>query len=228
MARRRAEPILRPRQARYLDRLRPPRDPLRREMEAAAEAEEIPIAHVDLARLLEALAARHPAGRLLEIGTAIGYGTLHLARGAPEGRVVSVDRDAARQARARGYLERAGVADRVELVAGEALEVMARLEGRFDLVFLDADKGGYRRQLDSAVRLLEVGGTVVVDNLLWHGSIADPALRDEDDEAARAIESFNPYLTIHPQLAAIVLPVGDGVGLGVKRRPTILEMGGPF
>ncbi|KAB2967420.1 MAG: O-methyltransferase [Thermoanaerobaculia bacterium] len=223
-----ADPILRPRQARYLERLRPPRDPLRREMEETAAAEGIPIASPDLARLLEALAAIRPDGRVLEVGTAIGYGTLHLARGAHAGKVVSIDADAGRLERARGYLERAGVAARVELVHGRALDVLPGLEAFFDLVFLDAEKTEYRRQLDLAVPMLLVGGRLVVDNLLWHGRIADPQLRPEGDRAAAAIEAFNPYLMIHPQLASVLLPLGDGVGLAVKRRPTMRELGGPY
>jgi predicted O-methyltransferase YrrM len=225
---RRADPILRPRQARYLDRLRPPSDPLRREMEAAAARDDVPISHPDLARLLEALAATAPAGRMLELGTAIGYGTLALLRGAPAGRAVTIDTDAAMLERARGWLERAGVAERAELVHGAALDVLPNLPAGFDLAFVDADKRDYRRCLDLVVERLALGGKVVVDNLLWHGRIADPSLRPEDDESAAAIERFNPYFSIHPQLATVVLPVGDGVGLGVKRRPTIREMGGPF
>ena len=228
MTRRPAHPILRPRQARYLERLRPPRDPLRAEMEAFAARERIPIADLDLARLLEALAAIDPAGSVLEVGTAIGYGTLHLARGATQGRVVSIDRDPERLAAARGYLERAGVAGRVELREGEALDLVERLEGPFDLVFLDAAKDEYRRTLDRVLPKTRVGGRIVVDNLLWKGRVADPALRPASDPDAEAIERFNPYFMIHPQLAAVLLPLGDGVGLAVKRRPTIRELGGPF
>jgi predicted O-methyltransferase YrrM len=223
-----ADPVLRPRQARYLERLRPPPDPLRAEMEEVARREGIPIAHPELARLLEAVAAVAPAGRVLEIGTAIGYGTLHLARGARQGRVVTVDRDAAIQARAAAYLERAGVAARVEMIQGPALEILARLEGPFDLVYLDADKTEYRRCLDLALPMMPVGGRIVVDNLLWQGRIADPSLRPEGDRVAEAVERFNPYFLIHPQLAASILPVGDGVGFAVKRRETMRELGGPY
>lgn len=197
-------------------------------MERAAAAEGVPIAHPGLASLLEALAAIAPAGRLLEIGTGIGYGTLHLARGATQGKVLSIDVDAERLARARGFLDRAGVAARVELLEGRALDLLPRLDGPFDLVFLDADKREYRRCLDLALPLVAVGGRIVVDNLLWSGSIADPALRAAGDADAEAIERFNPYFLIHPQLAATLLPLGDGVGLAVKRRPTMRELGGPY
>ncbi len=142
--------------------------------------------------------------------------------------MLSIDVDAERLARARGFLDRAGVAARVELLEGRALDLLPRLDGPFDLVFLDADKREYRRCLDLALPLVAVGGRIVVDNLLWSGSIADPALRAAGDADAEAIERFNPYFLIHPQLAATLLPLGDGVGLAVKRRPTMRELGGPY
>ncbi len=222
-------PILRSRQARYLERLLPRRDELTAEIETKSAELGVPSSEPQLARLLEALAAIEPAGRLLEVGTGIGYGTLHLARGAREGRVLSIDVDEERLGIARGFLERAGVADRVELLAGSALELLPRLEGPFHLVFLDGAKQDYRRCLDLVLPLVTVGGRIVVDNLLWKGRIADATLRpDEGDPAAEAIERFNPYFTIHPQLATTMLPLGDGVGLGVKKRPTMRELGGPW
>ncbi|MEO8275606.1 MAG: O-methyltransferase [Thermoanaerobaculia bacterium] len=224
----RPSPILRPTQARYIDSLRPLRDVLVAEMEKYALDNDVPIAMPELGRLLEALAASKPAGRCLEIGSAIGYGTLRLARGAREGRVVSIERDGARLAIAREYLATGGVLPRVDFLQGEALEVLRGVQGPFDLVYIDGDKRDYRRALDLTLPMVNVGGYVVVDNLLWHGSIADPKLRAENDESAREIERFNPYFMIHPQLATVLLPLGDGVGLGVKRRQTIRELGGPF
>jgi predicted O-methyltransferase YrrM len=73
---------------------------------------------------------------------------------------------------------------------------------------------------------MALGGLVVVDNLLWKGRVAEPPA--EEDRAADAIRAFNGYLMIHPQLEAVVLPFGDGVGLAVKTKPTVMEMGGPF
>ncbi len=221
-------PILRPPQARYLETLLPRRDAIRAEMERFAAEQGVPIAQPALGRLLEALAGARPAGRCLEIGTAIGYGTLCLALGAKDGRVVTIDRDPERQETARRFLEAAGVLGRVELLTGEALELLPRLEAPFDLVYIDGDKRDYRRSLDFALPLLTLGGLVVVDNLLWKGTIADPARRDEDDAAAREIERFNFYFMIHPQLVANLLPLGDGVGLAVKKQPTIRELGGPY
>lgn len=218
--------VLRPEQERYLERLQPPRDALLREMEAAAAEHGVPISDPEVGRLLTILATATRARNVLELGTAIGYGALALARGAPEARVTTIDRDRAMLERARGYLERGGVADRVDLLLGEAREVLSTLAGPFDLVYVDFAKTEYRRALDLVLPRMVVGGTLVFDNLLWKGLIGEPP--EEDDEDTRAIRAFNPYLMIHPQLSAQILPLGDGVGLAVKTRPTLQEMGGPF
>lgn len=219
--------ILHPEQEDYLERLLPPRDPLMREMEDQAFREDVPISDPEVGRFLSILARATGARRILELGTAIGYGALCLARGAPEARVVSIDTDPERLATARRYLERGGVADRVELIEGAALDVLQRLEGPFDLAYVDAVKTEYRRYLDQIVPKLRVGGLVVCDNLLWGGSVAAPS-EDEEDEKADALRAFNGYLMMHPQLQAVVLPLGDGLGVATKIKPTILEMGGPY
>ncbi len=220
-------PILHPEQESYLERLLPPRDPLLREMEELAARDDVPISDPEVGRLLAILARATGARLIVEIGTAIGYGALCLARGAPEARVVTVDTDPERLATARGFLERAGVADRVELVQGAALEVLPHLAGPIDLAYVDAVKTEYRRYLDLLVPKLRLGGMVVLDNLLWKGNVAAPP-EDEEDQNADALRAFNGYLMMYPQLQALVLPLGDGVGIATKIKPTILEMGGPF
>lgn len=218
--------ILRREQERYLERLLPPRDALLAEMEEHARRDDIPIADPEVGRLLEVLARVKGALRIVEIGTAIGYGALRLARGAPQARVVTIDRDPAMLAAARGYLERGGVLDRVDLVEGEALDAIARLEPPFDLAWVDAAKADYRRYLDRLLPLVVVGGLLVFDNVLWKGRVAEPP--DEDDPAADHLRTFNGYLMMHPQLAASVVPLGDGVALATKLKATILEQGGPY
>src|SRR5262245_39778918 len=220
----RKETILRPEQEAYLERLLPPRDPLLREMEERAAREDMPISDPEVGRLLAILARVAGARLILEIGTAIGYGALVLARGAPEARVVTIDKDPERLATARGYLERAGVADRVELVEGAALDLLHRLQGPFDLVYPDAVKTEYRRYLDQVLPKVRTGGLIVCDNLLWSGRVA----AGDQDEETEALRAFNGYLMMHPQLQAVVLPVGDGLGVATKLKPTIMEMGGPF
>lgn len=216
--------ILKTEQAEYLELLLPPSEPLLAEMERAAAERRIPISDREVGRLLELLACARNAGRMLEIGTAIGYGALCLARGAPQATVVSLERDPERQAEARRWLERGGVADRVELITGDALEVLPGLAGPFDLAYVDADKLHLRRFLDLLLPKLALGGLVVIDNLLWKGRVAG----DEMDDETEAIRAFNGYFMMHPQLRAVVLPLGDGVGLATKTKPLVTEMGGPF
>jgi len=218
--------ILRPDQASYLERLLPGRDELAAEMEAHARANGVPISDPEVARLLEILARARGAARMLEIGTAIGYGTLALARGAGKGRVTTIDPDSDRQLLAARYLERAGVLERVEMINGPALDVLPTLQGPFDLVYIDALKSEYRRYLDRSLPLLGEAGLIVIDNLLWKGRVAEPP--EEEDSSAEAIRAFNGYFMIHPQLNAVLLPLGDGVGLAVKTRPVMTEMGGPY
>lgn len=215
-------------QERYLERLLPPRDPLLQEMEELAGRDDVPISDPEVGKMLQILAAATGARRILEIGTAIGYGVLWLARGAPEAEIVSIDPEEERLEQARGYLERAEVLDRVELIQAEAREVLPTLEGPFDLVYVDALKEEYRHYLDLSLPLVRVGGMLVFDNLLWKGWVADPDQAEEDDEAAEAIRKFNPYLMIHPQLHSLILPVGDGLGVATKTQATIREMGGPY
>lgn len=219
-------PILYPEQEGYLERLLPPRDPLLREMEELAAREDVPISDPEVGRLLSILARTTNARLIVEVGTAIGYGALWLARGAPEARILTIDIDPERLATARGFLERGGVADRVELIEGAALDVLPRLPGPVDLAYVDGVKVEYRRYLDLLVPKLRVGGMVVIDNLLWKGRVAVPP--DDEDRNADALRAFNPYLMMYPQLQSLVLPLGDGVGIATKVKPTILEMGGPF
>ena len=121
--------------------------------------------------------------------------------------------------------------DRVELLEGAALDVLPRLEGPFDLVYIDAIKTEYRRYLDLVLPHLRVGGLVVIDNLLWGGEVAEPpavAEGEKEEPQAAALRAFNGYLMMHPQLESVVIPLGDGVGLATKVKPLRSEMGGPF
>jgi caffeoyl-CoA O-methyltransferase len=222
----RFDAILRPAQARYLDALLPPRDALLAEMEGYAAAHDVPISDPEVGRLLTLLARSRDARRILEVGTAIGYGAICMARGAPQAQVITIESDPATAATAREFLARAGVLPRVEVREGAALDVLHQLDGPFDLVYLDAAKREYRRYLDAALPRMAVGGLLVADNLLWKGRVADPP--DEADDNADALRAFNGYLMIHPQLQAVVLPLGDGVGLAAKTKATVMEMGGPW
>jgi len=201
-------------QAEYLDQLLTQSDPLLAEMEAYATEHRVPIADREVSRFLEITARISGARKALEIGMAIGYSVVHLARGMGEqGTVVTIEPNDEMIRAASGYLKRAGLLDRVEIEKGKALEVMPTLTETFDLLFIDAVKEEYSQYLDLGLPRLRTGGVVIVDNLLWGGRVAG----DDAESSTVALREFNPYFINHPQLLAEVLPVGDGLGYAVKR-----------
>ena len=203
---------------RYLRDLRPERAPVMAEMEEHAERESIPIVHWETGRLLAVLCGvLDPV--VLEVGTAIGYSTLHMAEQLRNGRVVTLERDPERAAQARSYLERGGVSDRVELVEGDALETLPGLDGPFDLLFVDASKGEYARYIELAQPKLSERALMVVDNLLMSGEVALPEGADTrwNPESLASARRLNSDLLGSDDWLACVLPVGDGIGVAARR-----------
>jgi predicted O-methyltransferase YrrM len=209
----RLDAILQRDQAEYLERLLPQTDRLLTEMEAYAAQHRVPIADREVAAFIEITARSSGAKRALEIGMAIGYSVIHLARGMGEGSlVVTIEPNEEMINAASGYLQRAGLADRARIERGKALDVLPRLDEPFDLLFIDAVKEEYKQYLDLGLKRLRSGGVVIVDNLLWGGKVAG-----HDAEASTiALREFNVYFVNHPQLRSVVLPVGDGLGYAVK------------
>ena len=204
-------------QADYLDRLLPPRTGALASLEKIAKRDRVPIVDPEVGRFLEQIGRAIRARRVLEVGTAIGYSTVCLARGVEkDGKVVTIDVDAARQATAREHLEQEGLASRVEFVLEPALQSIPKLKETFDLLFLDAIKEEYRGYLEAALPKLRTGGIVVCDNLLWSGQVAGEIFKDDERSSTLALREFNPAFVSHPQLLAQVLSFGDGVGFAVK------------
>ena len=209
-----------PRVQSYLERLRPERDALLAEMEALARLERVPIVEWETGRLLATLVAALRPRRVLEVGTAIGYSTLHMARElGPDGRIVTLERDPERIAQALDFWARGGVADRIELVAGDALASLERLPGPFDLVFLDAGKTEIDAYLERLEGRLAAHAMLVVDNLLMSGEAALPEGLETSwgEESLRAARRTTKALMESPAWLFSLLPVGDGVGLGARR-----------
>jgi len=202
----------------YLHGLRPERSAVMREMEEHAERDGIPIVHWETGRLLAVL-CRVLDPVVLEVGTAIGYSTLHMAEQLSGGRVVTLERDPDRAAQARDYLERGGVSDRVEIVEGDALETLAGLEGPFDLLFVDASKGEYGRYIELAEPKLSARALMVVDNLLMSGEVALPEGAETlwNADSLASARALNAELLESDAWLACVLPVGDGIGVAARR-----------
>ena len=201
----------------YLRDLRPERSPVMREMEEHAERDSIPIVQWETGRLLAVL-CRVLDPVVLEVGTAIGYSSLHMAEQLERGRVVTLERDPERVAQARTYLERGGVADRVELVEGDALETLPELDGPFDLLFVDASKGEYARYIELAEPKLTARALMVVDNLLMRGEVALPEAADTrwNPDSLASARRLNSELLASDDWLACVLPVGDGIAVAAR------------
>ena len=209
--------IIRTEQAEYLDKLLPTNDDLLVEMENYAAEHRVPIADREVSRFIQITARSIKARRALECGMAIGYSVIHLLRGMGDGgRVITIDPSDEMIKLADGYLKRAGLRGRADIHKGFALDVIPQINETFDLIFLDAVKEEYRGYLDLSLPKLRTGGVVICDNLLWGGQVAGE-IRSQDQRAStEALREFNQYFTNHPQLLAEVLPVGDGLGYGVK------------
>jgi predicted O-methyltransferase YrrM len=190
-----------------------------REMEELAEREHVPIVHWETGRFLATLVRATEPGLVLEVGTAIGYSTLHMAEALGRGRIVTIERDPERVRQAGDFLARAGAAERVEIVEADAMEAIERLEGPFDLIFLDATKTEYPRYLELAEPKAADRAVLVVDNLMMSGDVA----LEDDSEAFWSAENlataraFNSELVSSERWLGAVLPIGDGVGFAARR-----------
>ena len=213
----RIDAIIQRDQAEYLDRLITQTDPLLAEMEEYGAQHGVPSADREVALFVEITARAINAKRALEIGMAIGYTTIHLARAVGEdGLVVTIDPSDQMIEAAEGYLTRAGLRDRVRIERGKALQVIPQLEDTFDLIFIDAVKEEYADYLKLSLPRLRRGGVVIVDNLLWGGQVAGEIRSLDQESSTNALREFNRYFVNHPKLLAEILSVGDGLGYAVK------------
>ena len=202
---------------RYLEGLLPPRDAVLQGMERYASAHDVPIVGPACARVLYQLARLVGARRVFEMGSAIGYSTVWLARAVgPGGGVYFTDGDPANVRRAEAYLRRARVLDRVRLLTGDALQMLKSTEGEFDLIFNDVNKSQYPEVFRLAVPRLRLGGLLVTDNVLWSGRAARPAARGDAQTAA--IQRFNRLLYRSPRLFTTIIPLRDGLAVSQRIR----------
>ncbi|TQJ49708.1 O-methyltransferase [Phycicoccus sp. SLBN-51] len=167
--------------------------------------------------LLRLLAAASKAKSVIEIGTGAGTSGLWLLEGMPsDGILTTIDVEPEHQAAARQAYREAGVApQRTRVISGRALDVLPRMtDAAYDMVVVDAEKSEYPSYVEHAIRLLRSGGVLVLDNMLWHDRVADPAARDEQ---TRVLRDLGKQLRDDERLVPALLPVGDGVLAAVKR-----------
>jgi predicted O-methyltransferase YrrM len=201
---------------RYIEELFAVEDPVLKHVRDRHGQQNLPPIHISpdegklLHVLLRAVAARH----VLEIGSLAGYSGIWLARALPpEGMLTTIEKQPRHAALARQAYAEAGVADRVRLVEGEALTVLATLSPGFDAVFVDADKEPLAQYFERSVRLLRSGGLLLCDNAFFHGAVVDATDRSPPVEGVRA---FNHLAATDPRVVSAVIPIRDGVVIGVK------------
>jgi len=202
--------ILNPDVEKYLDGCLPKRDPILAEMESYARKHRVPIIGPACGRLLYQLTQISGAKRIFEMGSAIGYTALWFARAAgPAAEIFFTDSDPANIQRAKNYLGRASLADRVRFLLGDALDSFDSVAGEFDVILIDIFKHQYPAALEKAIPRLRRGGLLIADNVLWSGNVA----RRAKDKDTRAIQRFNRAIYSSPDLFPVIVPLRDGVAV---------------
>jgi caffeoyl-CoA O-methyltransferase len=193
---------------RYIYGILPRRDPVLTEMEAYAKRRNVPIIGPAVGRLLYLLVKVSGAKRVFEMGSAIGYSAIWLARAAgPGAEIYYTEGDPANARRAKDYCRRAGVAGRINFLVGNALKLIGDVPGKFGLIFIDVDKHQYPAALRKALPRLRRGGLLITDNTLWSGRVAKRAA----DRNTRAIQQFNKQVYSSRELFPVIIPLRDGV-----------------
>jgi caffeoyl-CoA O-methyltransferase len=193
----------------YLYALLPKSEGVLAEMEDYAHKNDVPIIGPAVARLLTLLVHVSSARRIFEMGSAIGYSTLWLAKAAgPKAEVFYTDGNPENARRAQGYFKQAGVAKRIRVQTGNALDLIKKVPGKLDLIFIDVDKSQYPDALRAALPKLKRGGLLVTDNTLWSGKAARPTAPDDKDTAG--VKEFNRLVYAAKDLFPVLVPLRDG------------------
>ena len=205
--------VVDPRLDAYLERLVPDRPAVVQEMEALAARSHFPIVGPQVGRLLQVLAAALGARHVLECGSGFGYSAYWFASALPaDGRVVLSEGSAENCALAGDFLGRLGLAERVAIHHGNALEVLETKTGPFDIIFCDIDKRDYPRVYPFLASRLRKGGLFVCDTMLWFGKVAGP---DEDPDT-RGVRELTRLLYADPGFLTTLLPIRDGVTVSCR------------
>ncbi|HKV26879.1 MAG TPA: O-methyltransferase [Candidatus Acidoferrales bacterium] len=198
----------------YIYAILPPRDAVLAEMERLAKQRDIPIIGPAVGRMIYLFAQISGAKRIFEMGSAIGYSTIWLARAAgSSAEIYYTDGDPSNARRAKEFFVRAGVATRITVMTGDALAMIDRTKGKFDLIFIDVDKHQYPAALRKALPRLKSGGLLLTDNTLWSGRVT----RRAKDNNTRGVQEFNKAVYASKELFPVLIPLRDGVTVCRKK-----------
>ena len=203
---------------RYVTELFAAEDETLQKIRARHDVDKLPPINVspEEGKLLYLLLLMVQAKRVLEIGSLGGYSGVWLARALPaDGKLITIEKDPRHARIAREGFRAAGLEQRVELIEGAALEILPTLRPGFDAVFIDADKEPLPTYFDWGMRLLRTGGLLLCDNAFFHGAAVD-----EDDRSGNAlgVRAFNKLAASDPRLVATIIPVRDGLMVGLKAK----------
>jgi predicted O-methyltransferase YrrM len=201
---------------RYVTELFAAEDPILAKIRERHETEKLPAINVspEEGKLLHLLMRLVHAKHVLEIGTLGGYSGVWIARALPSGgTLTTIEKDPKHADVARQAFAAAGLKDRVRLIQGAALDVLPTLSTGFDVVFIDADKEPLPTYFDWGMRLLRPGGLLLCDNAFFHGAAVDP---NDQSPAGRGVRRFNELAAADSRLVATIIPVRDGLLVGLK------------
>ncbi|MGN0412074.1 MAG: O-methyltransferase [Lachnospiraceae bacterium] len=194
--------------------------PFLNEIEDEAKKTNVPIIRTEMQSLLKFLLAMKRPASILEVGCAIGFSALLMSTYAPENcHITTIEKYEKRIPIARENFRRAGKEKEITLLEGDATDILKELSGPYDLIFMDAAKGQYIHFMPDVLRLLPVGGLLISDNVLQEGDIIESryAVTRRDRTIHSRMRDYLYELKHHPQLETVILPVGDGVTLSVKK-----------
>lgn len=193
-------------------------DPFLQKLESYSSINHIPIIHPEVKRLLSVIIKSCNIKSILEIGTAIGYSSIAFCKAMGSGKVVTIEINEDMRQIAAENIKLAGYGDTIEIVAGDASDVVKDIDGQFDLIFLDGAKGHYIHLLEACLSLLKPGGLLISDNVLFRGMIAcDDLVKRRKITIVKRMRKYLEAISTHPQLDTSIVPIGDGLAISYKR-----------
>jgi len=203
----------------YIRKLIPDKEGILKEMETYALSNSVPIIQKEVGNFLELMIAMKKPKNILELGTAIGYSSILMSMSSNKAsKITTIERNADMVRIARENIEKYDFKENIEVVEGDCLELLEKLEGQFDLIFMDAGKGHYNHFLPHCLRLLSPDGIIVADNVLFKGMVASRELLIRRKiTIVKRMKSYLEIISNNPELVTSVIPMGDGIAVTARR-----------
>lgn len=204
----------------FIDSFDKGNSPFLNELERFAKETDVPIIRPQMQSFMRFLLAMHKPGKILEVGTAIGFSALLMSEYAPKDcHITTIEKYEKRIPLAKENFKKAGKEEQITLLEGDAAEILGQLKDSYDLIFMDAAKGQYINFLPDIMKLLPVGGILLSDNVLQDGDVIESrfAVTRRNRTIHARMRDYLYELTHHPELETVILPVGDGITISVRK-----------